>query len=394
MSGVEGGRRPRVTIVSLKPYRTATRARKSAMVYKAFADVTLLTLSTAGRSGAVDEAGEFQRDGITIVQAPVGTLRQDPTIANHAMNVMTGYAPGFGRIAKALFTRKHDIVHTTGAPLFLLGWLDATMFGKRWVADVTERPAASPVKVSLMSVFSKVEPLALGLARQRAHTVMSVCAGHADILRDRFQIENPISVRNAPTSDWVSTGTPRPRSGGPLRLGIISSIFESRGFEPAIQAVAIAHREGVDLTLHIYGPGRESYIAQLEALAREEQVADRVTFKGLVDSSKVSETYRQFDLALALYEATNEANDSLSNKIIEAVASGVPVLAGNLSENMRFLNEIQAGWAAPVEARALADFLVNLTDSELTAKQRAATEVAPTLRWEQEFTPVVERVLA
>ncbi|OLT28518.1 hypothetical protein BJF82_03280 [Kytococcus sp. CUA-901] len=389
-----GSGRPAVTIVSLKPYKTATRARKSAMVYKEFADVTLLTLSAAGRSGAVDEPGEFDRDGVRVVQADVGTLRQDPTLRNHALNILTGYAPGFGRLAWTLFSRKRDVVHTTGAPLFVLGWLDSKLYGTKWVADVTERPAAAPVGVSLMSVFSRIEPFALGLARDRAHTVISVCAGHADILRDRFGIEAPMSVRNAPTRDWVCTDAVRPReAGSPLRLGIVSSIFESRGFEQAIQAVAIARRRGVDVTLDVYGPGRESYIGQLEDLAQREGVADFVAFRGLVDSNKVSATYQQFDLALALYEATNEANDSLSNKIIEAVASGVPVLAGNLSENRRFLAEHDAGWAVPVTAEAIGEFVANLTEPELASKQASAQREAPLLRWETEFLPVAERVV-
>lgn len=385
--------RKRVLLLSLQPFAKATRARKAAVEYAKVADVTFVSLSAVGRTGVTGGSGTFHDQGIHVVQIPVGEIQGDPTMGSHVRNVTRSYGPALLRMARAARSVKADIVHSTATPLFPLGWVCSRGKNQMWVADVTERPAAKPVEGSLSVAVAAIEPVLLWLARRSGATTLAVCAGHADILRERFGIEDPVVVRNSPLAGWVAEDGGSPAHRPEIRTCIISSIFEGRGFEQAIGAVARARSEGVPVTLAIYGPGRAAYVDSLRELADSLGAGAIVTFNPPVDSERVSATYREHDIAFVLYEPTNEANDSLSNKMLEAVASGVPVIAGDLSENQRFLADTGAGWTVPVTVDALASALSRLDRQDYLAKRQAAELAGPTLTWEQEFAPVLGRVL-
>lgn len=88
----------------------------------------------------------------------------------------------------------------------------------------------------------------------------------------------------------------------------------------------------------------------------------------------------------ALYENVDAANDSLSNKIFECVVSGRPVIASDLSENRRFVQENEVGWLTDVAAGDLADLLRAIYEmrSNLSTLSRRVFERSATMTWENE----------
>jgi glycosyltransferase involved in cell wall biosynthesis len=386
-------RRPRVLIVSLAPYRFATRTRKAAVAYRASADVEFLVLQGVGRTGKWDKAGTHHVDGIRVKHVHVRPPSAESGLRHQVSNILSSYLPAFARLVVDAVQTPADVVHVTGAPLALVGWLHKRRHRSVFLLDVNERPASVSSSGSLFSVFRRFEPSILRAASSRADITTVVTPGHADILEGDFSFVNVLVVRNAPLCSWRAAFLPSPDvHDNDITVVTVGTIFEGRAFEHLLNAVAIARGAGVDVRLRIYGTGRKSYLNRLALLATQLNVTDLVSFEGPLDSSEVSEAYLGGQIGLALYEQEDAGNDSLSNKILECVSSGRPVLAGDLPENRRFLSEHDIGWLTPVNAESISEAFVDIAGRSsllaplaLTCRRLGDQQ----LNWEHEFAKVV-----
>lgn len=106
-------------------------------------------------------------------------------------------------------------------------------------------------------------------------------------------------------------------------------IVVARNLEPlydnttALQAFRIVRETIPDAHLTIAGSGPER--AQLEAMAKELGLADTVVFTGQVDNDRMPILYREADIAL-----NPSLADNMPISILEALASGVPVISTNV----------------------------------------------------------------
>jgi glycosyltransferase involved in cell wall biosynthesis len=389
-------RRHKVLVVSLAPYRFATRTRKAAVAYLATADVEFLGLQGVGRTGKWDKAGTDHVDGIRVKHVRVRPPSAESGLRHQVSNVLLSYLPAFARLVADAVRTPADVVHVTGAPLALVGWLHKRRHRSVFLLDVNERPASVASSGSLFSVFRRFEPSILRAAASRADITTVVTPGHADILEKEFSFANVLVVRNAPLCSWRAAFLPSPDvHNRDITVVTVGTIFEGRAFEHLLSAVAIARVAGVNVRLRIYGTGRRSYLDRLTLLATQLKVTDLVSFEGPLDSSDVSEAYLGGQIGLALYEQDDAGNDSLSNKILECVSSGRPVLAGDLPENRRFLTEQEIGWLTAVNADRISEAFVHIAGRSsllaplaLTCRRLGDQQ----LNWEHEFTKVVMAV--
>jgi glycosyltransferase involved in cell wall biosynthesis len=106
-------------------------------------------------------------------------------------------------------------------------------------------------------------------------------------------------------------------------------IVVARNLEPlydnstALQAFHIVREAIPGARLTIAGSGPER--AQLETMAKELGVADAVVFAGRVDNERMPTLYREADLAI-----NPSLADNMPISILEALASGVPVVSTNV----------------------------------------------------------------
>lgn len=116
----------------------------------------------------------------------------------------------------------------------------------------------------------------------------------------------------------------RPRVDGAVRQGV--RLLVARNLEPiydnatALRAFALLCRGRPDATLTVAGSGPQ--LAELQALAAELSVADRVTFTGRLDRDAMATAYREADVLL-----NPSLVDNMPNSLLEAMASGVPVVS-------------------------------------------------------------------
>jgi glycosyltransferase involved in cell wall biosynthesis len=141
--------------------------------------------------------------------------------------------------------------------------------------------------------------------------------------------------------EWIHHGVDLARFDGAGRapeaapaLMTVGRLDPGKGFDLAVRALSLLRARGRDATLWLVGdgPARES----LEALAREQGVADRVRFWGVLGHEQLLPLYRRAWLLLAPSRVlANGRRDGIPNVIVEAMAMGLPCVgtrAGGIEE--------------------------------------------------------------
>jgi len=148
-------------------------------------------------------------------------------------------------------------------------------------------------------------------------------------------------------------------------LGTIGRLSPQKDHPTLLRAFAQVARRVGDLRLLIVGDGPER--SRLEALAHELGLSDRVLFYGT--TTETAPIYRGLE-AFALTSRW----EGLSNVVLEAMASGVPVVATRVEGTTRVLTDGLNGFVVEVgDADGVAEKLVRLIqDPELAGQLGAA----------------------
>jgi glycosyltransferase involved in cell wall biosynthesis len=139
-------------------------------------------------------------------------------------------------------------------------------------------------------------------------------------------------IRNLGLGVDTATFTPPTASSshdGPFRIGYVGRLEPHKGVWVLIDAVA-----GLDdATLDIIGDGSER--DALEQMVRDRDLGDRITFHGYERHESLGDTYRRFDVLVIPSIETATWIEQFGRVAVEAMASGVPVVAsdsGSLAE--------------------------------------------------------------
>jgi glycosyltransferase involved in cell wall biosynthesis len=272
------------------------------------------------------------------------------------------------------------------------------------VLDVDERPGSSQHRGSVARLF---RPFELWLLRQlgpEADLVVVVCENHRELVQQSLPATTPTAVvRNVPEtrvrSSFVQPSPVKP--GQPVVFTSVGSIFEGRAFEVLVQACGLLARAGARVQVRVVGHGHPEYLARLRELARAEGADGVLEFTGRVAPDEVAGAYAVAHVGLALYEPSLRHNDSLPNKVLEAVSCGRPVLATGQPDTAAFLTTTHTGWTVDYSAAALAAEMTRLATAvadgtlDLDALCRQCRALGDDeLTWEREFVPVLGPVVA
>lgn len=128
------------------------------------------------------------------------------------------------------------------------------------------------------------------------------------------------AIKVIPNGIDVDAFAPGAGSGKGLRVVCVARMISRKRIDLLIRAMA--ELRDVDVSLGLVGTGNQE--SDLKALAEEIGVADRVEYKGLVDHSDMPSFYRSGDLFVL-----PSINEGMSNTVLEAMASGLPILMNN-----------------------------------------------------------------
>jgi glycosyltransferase involved in cell wall biosynthesis len=161
----------------------------------------------------------------------------------------------------------------------------------------------------------------------------------------RFASEQSISV--IPNGVDAMTFYPASKSiarSGPVRLLFVGRVVFQKGLDVLLRALAALPKQ-LDYQLEIIGDGSERAALAIEAARLG--LAPRITFAGWCDRAVIAERYRQADLFVF-----PSRDEGMPNVVLEAMASGLPIVATAIAGNEDLVRECENGHLVPPEDHA------------------------------------------
>lgn len=211
-----------------------------------------------------------------------------------------------------------------------------------------------PVRIGSRRGF--VEPPGLQRLQRVAYTAAHSILANSQAAADRLQIEGVPGhkVRVIPNGVDTAAFPPRVYSHHPRRIVVIACLREEKRIDVLIAAAPRILSRHPDAELVIAGEGLCR--PALEAQARELGIAARVTFLGHRDD--VANVLAPADVFVL-----PSRSEALPNSIMEAMASGLPVVASAVGGIPELVRDGQTGRLVPPgDASALADAILDLLD--------------------------------
>ncbi|QIK74459.1 glycosyltransferase [Nocardioides piscis] len=157
---------------------------------------------------------------------------------------------------------------------------------------------------------------------------------------------------------------------GPLRLTHFGRLSREKSPHLAVATAADLHRRGVDIRMDVYGEG--PHLAELVEVAGAAPVA----FHGFVEGrADLNTRIAAADISLSVCPT-----ETFGLAVLEALASGTPVVTADRGGARELVDSASGAWAAPTPA-ALADAVLDLSRRDPTERRRAARARAEMFPW-------------
>ncbi len=284
-----------------------------------------------------------------------------------------------------------DAVHVHSPPDFLvLAAIGPRIRGRHVVLDLHEGSpellaARFPGHRSLYALAAAVQR-ASGLL---AHRIFVVNETLRDLLIERGLPREHITVLyNSPSEGNLPPVAPAPAglpSGNvtkPLFLVYAGGINQERDLDVLIRAVARikAHRP---IALDVYGPGPRDYEGRLRGLIRELDLANDVSFRGILPPDEVLRRAAASDVGVITYARNPHTEIALSSRAFEWIALGKPLVVADL-RGMRLVFEGAALFYSPGDVADLAKKILLAAEKgpEIQGMRERARALYAEARWE------------
>lgn len=322
------------------------------------------------------------------------------TAIRHRRGSLARYVLEYGAFSMAacwrlmMRRRRPDVVHVHTPPDFLVfAALPARLRGAHVLLDLHEiMPEFFQQKYGVSSrhvavrAIRAVERASIRFA-DRAVTV-------SDPLRERF-IERGANgshltvVMNAPdretfpyaSSAYLTGKAPVDRH----RLVYNGTLTSLYGVDLTIRAIA-ATRERWPYHLDLYGDGEQ--LPALKALVAELGLEDRVAFHGRVSHAEMPRILRTAGAGVLATRPGPMLDLSLSNKLLEMLWVGLPVIAADLPAYRRYVGPDAALYFRPGDMDSLAQSLARLaalSDADRAVLGQRGATVASRWQWEDQL---------
>lgn len=232
-------------------------------------------------------------------------------------------------------------------------------------------------------LFMRMEAV---LAR-RATAITTLSDASARALMRWYRFPHPIVIQNTVdvADETTNTSIDLRAMIGPGRQCVIHSgdmADKRRSLSELIRAISLLSD---DVALVFLGRGES--VEKLKQLAKDLNIDHRVFFVPAVPPEEVAAVIRQADVAAVLMRPGSWNTRALPpNKVFEAVAAGLPVVASNLFALRRIIRQYDIGVVcAPTDPHAIAGALKHVLSAEAQQYYRAQVRTAQsTLNWESE----------
>lgn len=262
------------------------------------------------------------------------------------------------RLVKDIHKQRFDLVHTYG-----------------WYPNVFAIPAS---RLSCRpSIIASIRDAGAYMTNTKIQVLKFVCsladcvlanssAGRNWLIEQGVKEQKIEVIRNGivlpPRSKGSSGPSPLRRefgipAGTPV-CACVGRLVSGKGIDFYLRAARIVLGRGRDVRFLMIGAGssERNYRSEVEMLARQLRLDDRVIFTG--QRQDVSEILRDVDIVVH-----PSLTEGLSNVILEAMAACIPVVATRVGGNPELVEDGRTGFLVPVEnADEIADAVCRLLD--------------------------------
>jgi colanic acid/amylovoran biosynthesis glycosyltransferase len=192
----------------------------------------------------------------------------------------------------------------------------------------------------------------VAISRYNKELIISECQGNSQ--------EKVIVVHCGVNTDvfrYRSQKTPYEKGEVPFMILCIGTLHEVKGQEYLIEACRKLQEKGIDFVCHFVGDGPDK--DALIRTAAEIGIADKMVFHGQQKQAAVARLLQDTDVLVAPSVPTRDGRrEGIPVVLIEAMSSGVPVVASNISGIPELVIHGETGLLAPPrDVTALADAL-------------------------------------
>jgi glycosyltransferase involved in cell wall biosynthesis len=386
----------RVAIVVHATYPQDPRIRRQAeALVNAGHQVEVFALRESGQEASED------CDGVLVHRLPIS--RRFYGMAGHIAEYLAFLGVATVALARAHRRRPFGLVQVATVPDFLaLAGVPLKLAGVPLLLDLHEDMPAFYRDRFPGRLQRPLGALVGGVTRGSAALATELITVHEPLRRlslERGVAPERIGVVMNSADDRIFDPSRYPRrpfmEDGELRLIHHSNLQRIYGLEYAIAAVALL--PDLRVRLDVYGDG--PYRPQLEEAIRDAGVADRVQLHGRVALDELPRLLAASDIGLVPTRPEPYAELSLSTKLLEYAAMGVPVIASDLATFRAHLDDrairyVPGGNPQAIAAAIRAD--VAFPETALArgaeAQRQAAAYAWPEQR--RRYLEIVDRLLA
>jgi glycosyltransferase involved in cell wall biosynthesis len=279
------------------------------------ADGHAVTVLTA-RYG--DLPSQRMEDGVTVQRIPALRRRQDRSDAVEQLAFIAAAALRSSSLVREF--RPDATLAFFGMPCGAIGWLIKKKHGTRYVVSLRggDVPGFRPYDFRL---YHKLTGPLLRVIWHEAQAVVANSRGLRDLAR-RFDphIDIPIIPNGVDLLRYTAHG----REWSPVRIFSVGRVVYQKGFDLGLRS--LAGLKELEWDWYIAGDGAQ--LPALQAQARELGISERVHFLGWQSRDDLSKWYHQANLFLF-----PSRHEGMSNAVLEAMASGLPVVATRIAGN-------------------------------------------------------------
>lgn len=235
----------------------------------------------------------------------------------------------------------------------------------------------------LQSVITSIEKFFI----TKVDSVLTTGEMDSSFLEKLYRISNTLVIRNIPLLN-TPTGKVNFRKKHSLSDDSIIMIYqgmlmEGRGIVPVLNAMTKLPKA----SLIILGDGVQK--DNFQKLANDLGIADRVFFEGTISQIELINYTSGANIGLSLIENISVSYfHALPNKLFEYIMAGVPVLASNLPQMGKVIDDYKVGECIAIEntdtiVGVLKDWIENPAKLELYRAN--CVKAAQDLNWQKEY---------
>ncbi len=338
------------------------------------------------------ETAEERRGSVRFIRLPVN--RWFLGFAGHLAEYMAFSAVALWSLARRHAHRHYDLVQVATVPDFLaFSALPERMVGVPLLLDLHEDMPEFFRDRFDSPMLRPLHPLVEMTSRAAAAVATELITVHEPLRQlaiDRGVDPNRITVvmNSADVAIFDPDRYPRRpfMADGVLKLVHHSNLHRLYGLDVAIRAIASI--DDIPLRLDVYGDGPSRM--ETERVIAATGTSGRVFLHGRVALDQLPALLAASDIGLVPTLPTHYARFSLSTKLLEYAAMGVPTIASDLPTFRHYFTDKALYYATPGDAVDLARAIRDLAahPEAAVARGQAARQEASSYAWDAQAAPI------